>query len=83
MMQERSRAEYEYLRENGAKIVAYGILMGWVKLPKAGRISSGVGQTPEQALAARLKIQRECMCALREKQKQETERKGKRNDRGS
>jgi len=68
------QADNEYLRANAPQIVAYGILMGWVHLPKAERISIGVGQTPEQAEAARLKIQRECMCALREKRKQ-TERK--------
>ncbi len=69
------RADNEYLRANAPQIVAYGILMGWVHLPKAERILSGVGQTPEQAEVARLKTQRECMCALREKRKQETERK--------
>ncbi len=69
-MQDDEQSDFQYFRENGPRIVATGLLMGWVQMPKAQTISNGVGQTPQQALAARLKTQRCCMAVLREKRKQ-------------
>lgn len=80
MMQDENESDYNYFRRNAQRIIANAMLMGWVKRnpSKQRNDLDGLGQTPERARAKRLEKQRACMCALREKRKQ-NEQKEKRN----
>ena len=68
-------SDADYLKINAAKIVAFGVLMGWVTRGKPFKISERK-QTPEEAKAAKRETQRRCMALMRERKKQQKEKNG-------
>jgi len=68
IMKREDKSAFDYWREAAPDLVAYGIRMGWI---------SPAPDTAKATRAKRLKTQRECMNALRNKNKPTT--KGKQN----
>ena len=68
IMKRDDKSAFDYWREAAPELVAYGIRMGWIHLPP---------DASKAARAKRLLTQRECMNALRNKNKPTT--KGKQN----